>query len=102
LLNFKAKARCYFLDLGLAYYFLNKTGKELQDIDGIINENFIYLDLRKRIWHPSSIAFEMPAFATIGNGEIDAKGNTKGGINENIFTIPLYGISKFVFDDTNR
>lgn len=41
------------------------------DIAGIVNENFVYLDLRRRIGHPSKIALETPAFATLGNGEID-------------------------------
>lgn len=80
---------------------------------------------------------ETPAFATLGNGEIDfyvktikghkcyaievkagkknsktiqtvlernkadfilfAKGNTHGGIADNVYTIPIYGIGKFLF-----
>ena len=107
------------------------------DIAGIVNENFVYLDLRRRIGHPSEIALEIPAFATLGNGEIDfyvktikghksyavevkagkknsktiqtvlernkadfilfAKGNTHGGIADNVYTIPIYGIGKFLF-----
>lgn len=70
-LEFKAKARCYFMDVGLASYFLTKTGCAESVKAGIVNENFVYLDLRRRIVHPSEIAFEMPAFATLGNGEID-------------------------------
>ena len=107
------------------------------DIAGIVNENFVYLDLRRRIGHPSEIALETPAFATLGNGEIDfyvktikehksyaievktgkknsktvqavlernkadfilfAKSNTHGGIAENVYTIPIYGIGRFKF-----
>lgn len=70
-LDFKAKARCYFLDVGLAYYFLIKAGVPKAAVSGIINENFVYLDLRRRIAHPSEIALETPAFATLGSGEID-------------------------------
>ena len=71
ILDFKAKARCYFMDIGLANYFLTKTGCTSSARKGIINENFVYLDLRRRIAHPSEIALETPAFATLGNGEID-------------------------------
>lgn len=71
LLDFKAKARCYFTDVGLANYFLTKAGIPKDAVSGIINENFVYLDLRRRIAHPSEIALETPAFATLGNGEID-------------------------------
>lgn len=138
ILDFKAKARCYFTDVGLTNYFLNRIGCAQSDIDGVVNENFVYLDLRRRMAHPSEIALETPAFATLGNGELDffiktikgqklyavevksgkkssktvlavlerkkadyvllAKGNTYGGIRENIYTIPIYGIGKFVFD----
>ncbi len=71
ILDFKAKARCYLMDVGLAYYFLTKTGCAGSIRKDIVNENFVYLDLRRRITHPSEIALETPAFATLGNGEID-------------------------------
>lgn len=71
ILDFKAKARCYFMDTGLTNYFLEKAGCPKSVISGIINENFVYLNLRCRITHPSEIALETPAFATFGNGEID-------------------------------
>ena len=70
-LDFKAKARCYFLDIGLANYFLSKIGCPKETAAGILNENFVYLDLKRRIIHPSEIALETPAFATLGAGEID-------------------------------
>ena len=137
ILDFKAKSRCYFMDIGLTSYFLMHIGCSEADIAGIVNENFVYLDLRRRIGHPSEIALEIPAFATLGNGEIDfyvktikghksyavevkagkknsktiqtvlernkadfilfAKGNTHGGIADNVYTIPIYGIGKFLF-----
>lgn len=37
----------------------------------IVNENFVFWDLKERINHPSEIALETLAFATLGNGEID-------------------------------
>lgn len=76
---------------------------------GIINENFVYLDLKRRTGHPSEIALETPAFATLGAGEIDfyAKAvksqktyaiEVKAGKNAgNTITIPIYGISRFQF-----
>ena len=137
ILDFKAKSRCYFMDIGLTSYFLMHIGCSEADIAGIVNENFVYLDLRRRIGHPSEIALEIPAFATLGNGEIDfyvktikghksyaievkagkknsktiqtilernkadfilfVKGNTRGGIADNVYTIPIYGIGKFLF-----
>lgn len=71
ILDFKAKARCYFLDVGLANYFLTKIGCPKETAVGIVNENFVYLDLKRRTVHPSEIALETPAFATLGAGEID-------------------------------
>lgn len=138
ILDFKAKARVYFMDVGLATYFLTQTGCPNSDILGTVSENFIFLDLKRRINSPREIAFETPAFATLGDNEIDfyvktvkkqktyvieaksgrnssktvaavqklkkadyilfAKGNTHGGISENVITIPIYGIGKFKFD----
>lgn len=138
LLDYKAKARCYFSDVGLTNYFLKKIACPPTDIEGITNENFVYLDLKRRITHPSQIALETPAFATLGSGEVDfflestktrkkyaievksgknnsktikdviekrkadyvifAKGNTHGGIKDNIYTIPIYLFSKFDFN----
>lgn len=137
ILDFKAKSRCYFMDVGLTNYFLTHIGCSESDVAGISNENFVYLDLKRRIMPPGEIALETPAFATIGNGEIDfylkslktqktyaievkagkknsrtvqmildkkkadyvvyAKGNTHGGVTDNVYTIPIYGIGKFEF-----
>lgn len=137
ILDFRAKARCYFMDIGLASFFLKQIGCDDSDIDGIVSENFVYLDLNRRGKFLGELAFEMPAFATLGKGELDfytkslnsgktyiievkagknqaatavealekgkadylllAKGNTCGGIADRIYTIPVYGISKFKF-----
>lgn len=138
ILDFKVNSRCYFMDLGIASYFYNKVGADTSTINGLLNENFIYLDLYSRINSTSEIAFEMPAFATFNDGELDffvkslhdnkiygievksgknsgktakemldkkvidflinTKGASFGGINNNIYTIPIYTFSKFTFD----
>lgn len=138
ILSYKAKSRAFFMDLGLTTYFLTQTGCASGDTQGVVNENFVFLDLRRRISFPREIALETPAFATWGNCEIDfyvksikgqhtyavevksgknsswtmeevlekkkadyilyTKGNTHGGIKENIYTIPIYGLSKFRFE----
>lgn len=137
IMDFKAGARCYFMDTGLTNYFLTKTGCPKETAEGIISENFVYLDLKRRTDHPCEIALETPAFATLGAGEIDfyvkaissqktyalevktgknagrtartaienkkadyllyAKGSTNGGRAGSVITIPIYGISKFIF-----
>ncbi len=137
ILDFKPKSRCYFMDVGLTSYFLIHIGCSESDVSGIVNENFVFLDLKRRIVPPSEIALETPAFATLGDGEVDfyakslktqktcaievksgknpgktikdilerkkadcvmlAKGNTHGGVKDNIYTIPVYGIGKFDF-----
>ena len=71
ILDFKAKARCYFMDVGLTTYFMTHIGCSEGDIAGIVNENFVFLDLKRRTVSPAEIALETPAFATLGNGEID-------------------------------
>ena len=71
IMDFKARARCYFLDTGLANYFLTKIGCPKETVAGIVNENFVYLNLKRRTVHPNEIALETPAFATWGTGEID-------------------------------
>ena len=101
ILEFRAKARCYFMDVGVASFFLKQIGCEESDIDGIVNENFVYLDLKRRSGRLGELAFEMPAFATWEKGKVDyllmAKGNTHGGVADRVYTIPVYGISKFQF-----
>lgn len=59
------------MDLGLTTYFLTQTGCSAGDIQGVVNENFVYLDLKRRISYPREIALETPAFSTWGKYEID-------------------------------
>lgn len=137
ILDFRPKARCYFMDVGLASFFMRQIGCSDSDLEGIVNENFVYLELKRRSGRMGDLAFEMPAFATWGKGELDfytksldsgktyvievkagknssktamdvlengkadcllmAKGNTHGGKIDRVYTIPVYGISKFIF-----
>ena len=71
ILDFKARCRCFFTDLGLTRYFLRKIGADYAAIEGLIQENFVFLELRRRQERLQEIALEMPAFATYKGGEID-------------------------------
>ena len=71
IMDFKGRCRCYFTDLGLAYYFFRKIGASSSDIQGILHENFVFLELRRRAERLKEIALETPAFATYKGGEID-------------------------------
>ena len=71
ILDFKARSRCFFTDIGLTRYFLRKVGADTAAIEGIVNENFVYLELRRRMERLNEIALETPAFATYQGGEID-------------------------------
>lgn len=53
--------------LGLTSYFLTHIGCPESAVSGIVNENFVFLDLKQRIIPPAGIALETPAFATMGN-----------------------------------
>lgn len=70
-LDFRAKARCYFLDMGIATYFLDRIACFDSGRDGMLNENFVYLDLKRRMDDNGELSFEMPAFATYQKGELD-------------------------------
>lgn len=64
--------RYYFNDLGVANYFLKLTGEPGETIDGILCENFVYLELMERI-RKREIAGQVPWFATYKktSGELD-------------------------------
>ena len=136
-LDFKPGRRCFFMDPGVAAYYLNRVGTTEAAVNGTLNENYVFINLLKRQDFPEEITFEMPAFATWGKGELDfytkslisgkiyvievkagknsartamevlekgkadyllmTKGNTHGGIAGQVYTIPVYGISKFQF-----
>lgn len=66
-------SRYYFLDVGVAHYFLSKTGAPYDVIKGILAENFVYLSLRRRMENTREIAGIVPWFASYEkiNGELD-------------------------------
>lgn len=137
ILEFKPASRCYFMDLGVANYYLKLTGTDSRVLMGTLNENYVYINLKKRQDFPPEIAFETPAFATYKGGEIDfvvqclkndlrylvevkagkgtavtatkalqsgkankllyLKGDTKGGIDKNIETVPIYMLESYEF-----
>lgn len=136
-LDFKPASRCYFMDPGLANYYLSRTGIDSRSISGTLNENYVYINLKKRQDFPEEIVFETPAFATYRGGEIDfiaqsvhsstrylvevksgkgtaatalkaleqgkahkliyLKGDTKGGIDNKIETLPIYMLERYQF-----
>lgn len=71
ILDFKARSRCFFTDLGLTGYFLRKVGADKAAINGLLQENFVFLELRRRVERLNEMALETPAFATYRGGEID-------------------------------
>ena len=71
ILDFKARSRCFFTDIGLTRYFLRKVGADSAAIEGLVNENFVYLELRRRMERLNEMALETPAYATYKGGEID-------------------------------
>lgn len=71
ILDFKSASRCYFMDMGLANYYLTRTGTDSRVLAGTLNENYVYINLKKRQDFPPEISFETPAFATYRGGEID-------------------------------
>lgn len=70
-LNIKINAGFYFLDVGIARYFLTMAGANEADIKGITAENFVYLALLRHI--RVDIAGDSPWFATFEKtkGELD-------------------------------
>ena len=70
-LNIKENDRFYFLDVGIAHFFVARAGADEATIRGIVAENFVYLTLLRRI--SKDIAGNAPWFATYGKtkGELD-------------------------------
>lgn len=125
------------MDLGVANYYLTRVGAPKAMKNGILSENYVFINLLKRQNFPEEIAFETPAFASYKGGEIDfvvqgiknytrylvevkagkgtaqtsmralkdrkadcllyLKGNTKGGQDGNILTLPIYMLERFCF-----
>ena len=70
-LDIKENARFYFLDLGMAHYFLSRTGADEGTVKGIVAENFVYRELLGHI--EKDIAGRTPWFAIYQKtkGELD-------------------------------
>lgn len=71
ILDFKPGCRCYFMDLGIANYYLSRVGATDATLAGTLQENYVYINLKKRQDFPEEVIFETPAFATYKSGEID-------------------------------
>lgn len=70
ILNVTPNCRFYFRDLGVCRYFLEIAGASLDTIAGIINENFVYISLKKRVDN-MEIAGTTPWYALYKDGELD-------------------------------
>lgn len=62
--------RVYFLDVGVARYFMNRSGVLPEDLDGFIAENFVYLEMLRFI-KDRKISGLTPIFGDYKGGEID-------------------------------
>lgn len=71
ILDFKARSRCFFTDIGPTGYFLRKAGADRAAVNGLLQENFVFLELRRRVERLNEMALGTPAFATYKDGEID-------------------------------
>ena len=56
------------MDLGVAYYYLSRTGATVSTMDGSLKRKLCYINLSKRQEFPEEIIFETPAFATYKGG----------------------------------
>lgn len=70
ILDMTFNSRFYFRDIGLIRHFLRMSGAEERTIEGIVNENFVYLYL-ERLVRMQKIAGTAPAFGVYKQGEID-------------------------------
>ncbi len=71
-----ANSRFYFLDIGVCRSFLDMAGADLPTLRGIINENFVYMDLLKRV-RARKISGTAPMFGRYKEGEIDFLVNSR-------------------------
>lgn len=62
--------RFYFMDLGICRMFIDMVSPDESSVKGIINENFVYLDILRRI-DDMDISAYSPTFGTYKDGEID-------------------------------
>ena len=81
--------RFYFRDLGVARYFLKKGIIRGAAAEGYINENFVYIDLIKRI-ERMEIGGTSPVFGTYKDGEIDFLVSSLQFVYGKVTRSPLY------------
>lgn len=70
ILNVTPNCIFYFRDLGTCRHFLEIAGASQDTIAGIMNENFVYISLKKRVDN-MEIAGTMPWYALYKDGELD-------------------------------
>lgn len=70
ILDLTPNCRFYFRDLGVAGHFLDLAGIRPDTIAGIINENFVYMYLKKKADN-LEIAGTTPLYALYKGGELD-------------------------------
>jgi len=68
--NVSLHNRFYFLDVGVSKYFLNMAGADLPTLREILSENFVYIELLKRI-REFKMAGTAPMFGMYKEGETD-------------------------------
>lgn len=88
ILDFKARSRCFFTDIGLTGYFLRKAGADRAAVNGLLQENFVFLELRRRVERLNEMALETSAFATYKGGGIDFYVNSLIG-NEKSYAVEV-------------
>lgn len=49
IMAFMSRCRYFFTDIGLTYYFLHKIGVDSASIQGMLHENYVFLELRRRV-----------------------------------------------------
>lgn len=74
--DISANSRFYFLDVGVCRSFLDMAGADLPTLCGIVNENFVYIDLLKRV-RSRKISGTAPMFGLYKEGEIDFLVNSR-------------------------
>ena len=74
--DISANSRFYFLDVGVCRSFLDRAGADLPTLRGIVNENFVYIDLLKRV-RSRKISGTAPMFGLYKEGEIDFLVNSR-------------------------
>ena len=72
-LQIKENCKYYFMDLGIASYFLKITGEEPRQVKGLLAENYVYLCLYERMRKKREIAGNAPWFVLYQKtkGELD-------------------------------